>query len=103
MDTCYTGRLGHVLVVVRLGNTSLARAFATSRSKPELLLLDPWDNSSKRKDRSNNDRPELDIEDVYVERRLRCSANCGQSQGKDSVASHPMVLPHLLRLVHTTV
>ena len=44
--------------------------------------------------------------DVSYEERVRCparSAHCRQPQGRDYISTSPVVLPHFLRIVHTSI
>ena len=73
--------------------------FTLSISKPELLLFDPRQQAHEDEDRGHDDRPQLNVQHVCVEGRLRGERDGHQAQGQDGVAADSMVFVDGFRIV----
>jgi hypothetical protein len=74
-----------------------------SHLESKLLLLNPRHDTSQRDDRCNNDSPQLDVKNRLIIARLRSCSHSHQRQRKHHIPIDPMVLPDLLRILHSPI
>lgn len=71
--------------------------------QPQLLLLHPRQHPYEHDSSRHNDCPQLYLKRPLVEIRLRCRRHRRETQYQQHIPTHPMILPHRLRVVHAPI